>query len=156
MHDIGFGQHDHDNCVSSALGSAETYCADNKLQLTPARRRVLEILLEEHRAMGAYDVLAILASEGLGSQPPVVYRALDFLDSHGFVHKIERLNAWLACSHPGDSHSPVFLICRDCGAVAESAMPAHDLRDAARNVGFKIETTVSEAEGLCPTCQKAA
>ncbi len=156
MHDIGFGQHDHDNCVSSALDSAETYCADNKLQLTPARRRVLEILLEEHRAMGAYDVLAILASEGLGSQPPVVYRALDFLDSHGFVHKIERLNAWLACSHPGDSHSPVFLICRDCGAVAESAMPAHDLRDAARNVGFKIETTVIEAEGLCPTCQKAA
>ena len=106
--------------------------------------------------MGASDVLAVLASDGLGSQPPVVYRALDFLDCHGFVHKIERLNAWLACSHPGDSHSPVFLICRECGAVAESAMPANDLRDAARNVGFRIETTVIEAEGQCPTCQKAA
>ncbi len=47
--------------------------------MTPVRRRVLEILLEKHRAMGAYDVLDRLAAEGFGNQPPVAYRALDFL-----------------------------------------------------------------------------
>lgn len=156
MHDIGFQSHDHTACVASALGAAETLCAEQGVQLTPVRRRVLEILLGEHRALGAYDILATLTAEGLGSQPPVVYRALDFLASHGFVHKIERRNAWLACTRPGDSHSPVFLICRDCGVVAETAMPAGALRTAAAQVGFRIETTVIEAEGLCPPCQGGA
>ncbi|WP_372886929.1 transcriptional repressor [Shimia sp.] len=156
MSEIGFQKHDHAACVSEALGAAEAFCARNRVQLTPVRRRVLEILLGEHRAMGAYDILAVLATEGLGTQPPVAYRALDFLETHGFVHKIERLNAWLACSHPGDSHSPLFLICRDCGAVAESAMPVRELRAAARAVDFRIESTVIEAEGLCPACRGGA
>ena len=156
MHDIGFASHDHATCVATAMQSAEAACAAQKLQLTPARRRVLEILLEQHRAMGAYDILAILAEEGIGSQPPVVYRALDFLVSNGFVHKIEKLNAYLACTHPGEDHSPVFMICRACETVAESSMPMADLRRAADSVGFLIETTVLEIEGLCPTCQKAA
>lgn len=156
MHDIGFEHHDHDACVAEALRTAETCCLDRKVQLTPVRRRVLEILLQEHRAMGAYDILGQLADEGLGSQPPVAYRALDFLETQGFVHKIERLNAWLACTHAGDAHSPVFLICRKCGSVAESRMSGHGLLDAARAVDFQIETTVVEAEGLCPACQKAA
>lgn len=156
MHDIGFEQHDHDACVQAGLRAAEEFCKANKVQLTLVRRRVLEILLHEHRALGAYDILAILSEEGVGSQPPVAYRALDFLENHGFAHKIERLNAWLACTHPGDSHSPVFLICRVCGAVAEAAMPVQDLQKAASEAGFKVENTVIEAEGLCPTCQKAS
>lgn len=156
MHDIGFASHDHATCVATAMQNAEAACAAQKLQLTPARRRVLEILLEQHRAMGAYDILAILASEGMGSQPPVVYRALDFLVSNGFVHKIEKLNAYLACTHPGEDHSPVFMICRACETVAESSMPMADLRHAADSVGFLIETTVLEIEGLCPTCREAA
>jgi Fur family zinc uptake transcriptional regulator len=156
MHDIGFASHDHATCVATALQSAETACAAQKLQLTPARRRVLEILLEQHRAMGAYDILAILASEGMGSQPPVVYRALDFLVTNGFVHKIEKMNAYLACTHPGEDHSPIFMICRACETVAESSMPMADLRRAADSVGFLIETTVLEIEGLCPACREAA
>lgn len=156
MHDIGFANHDHATCVTTALATVETACAAQKLQLTPTRRRVLEILLEEHRAMGAYDILAILAAEGLGSQPPVVYRALDFLVSNGFAHKIEKLNAYLACTHPGENHSPVFLICRACETVAEASMPLTDLRRAADGAGFLIENTVIEVEGLCPACREAA
>lgn len=156
MHDIGFERHDHNTCVVTALQTAEDFCTDRKVQFTPVRRRVLEILLQEHRAMGAYDILEQLASEGLGSQPPVAYRALDFLEAQGFVHKIERLNAWLACTHSGNAHSPVFLICRACGSVAESSLSGLGLRHAAEAVGFRIETTVIEAEGLCPSCQKEA
>lgn len=154
MHDIGFAHHDHKACVASSLKTAEACCAQRKVQFTPVRRRVLEILLQKHRAMGAYDILAQLSHEGLGSQPPVVYRALDFLEKQGFVHKIERLNAWFACNHAADSHSPVFLICRNCESVAESAMPVDTLNKVADSVGFRIESTVVEAEGLCPSCQQ--
>jgi Fur family zinc uptake transcriptional regulator len=51
--------------------------------------------------MGAYEVLDGLREAGFGSQPPVAYRALDFLVANGFAHKIERLNAFIACAHPG-------------------------------------------------------
>ncbi|MDM7256178.1 MAG: transcriptional repressor, partial [Paracoccus sp. (in: a-proteobacteria)] len=69
------------------------------LRLTAVRRRVLEILLENHKAMGAYEILDRLAAEGFGKQPPVAYRALDFLVEHGLVHRVQRLNAFAACLH---------------------------------------------------------
>ncbi|MDK3017538.1 helix-turn-helix domain-containing protein [Pseudodonghicola flavimaris] len=155
---IGFEKHDHSHCIADALSAAETRCKAQKLQFTPARRRVLEILLERHRAMGAYEILDILAAEGLGSQPPVAYRALDFLVKNGFAHRIERLNAYAACTHPGEQHVPAFLICRSCKAVAETetGLDSGRLGAAARDTGFVIEKVVVEAEGLCPGCAEAA
>ncbi|MDO6727179.1 MAG: transcriptional repressor [Cognatishimia sp.] len=153
----GFDHHDHSSCVGDALAAAEAHCAAEKLQFTPVRRRVLEILLGEHKAMGAYDILPTLADEGLGKQPPVIYRALDFLVANGFVHKIERLNAYIACAHPGMDHAPAFMICRSCSRVVETeSRPAAGLNAAAKDIGFAIEATVIEAEGLCPNCQAPA
>ena len=155
MDPIGFERHDHSSCIRSGLETVDAYCADHSLQFTPVRRRVLEILLQKHRAIGAYDILEILRAEDLGSQPPAAYRALDFLVRHGFAHKIEQLNAFIACAHIGQDHTPVFLICRACDAVAEThADPARGmLGQAAKESGFAIEDTVVEALGLCPDCQ---
>lgn len=154
MDAIGFKQHDHGGCIRAALKSVERTCTAQGLQLTPVRRRVLELLLERHRAMGAYEILDILRDEGMGSQPPVAYRALDFLVSHGFAHKVERLNAFVACMHPETDHTPALLICRACDAVAEAqADPARGfLGRAVRDTGFVVEQAVIEALGLCPTC----
>jgi len=151
---LGFMHHDHDLCVSEALGAAEVRCAAEGLRFTPVRRKVLEILLQEHRALGAYAILDRLREGGFGSQPPVAYRALDFLVANGLAHKIERLNAFIACVHPSQSHTPAFMICRLCDAVAETqSSPARGaLGDAARASGFRIERTVVEAEGVCPAC----
>lgn len=158
MSTIGFEPHDHRHCVNDTLSRAEDHCAAKGLRLTPVRRRALEILLAEHRALGAYDLLAVLSDEGLGAQPPVAYRALDFLVKAGFAHKIEALNAYIACAHLGACQTPAFLICRSCNSVAEAdtAPATGRLGDAARAAGFVIERTVVEAEGLCPSCQKAA
>jgi Fur family zinc uptake transcriptional regulator len=155
---IGFDKHDHSACVSDTLARAEAHCKDTGLRLTPVRRRALEILLAEHRALGAYDLLAVLAKEGLGHQPPVAYRALSFLVEAGFAHKIEALNAYIACAHLGADHVPAFLICSTCRSVAETdtAPTTGRLGAAARDAGFVIERTVIEAEGLCPSCQEAA
>lgn len=152
---IGFQPHDHSACVDGALSKAQAHCAALGLRMTPVRRRTLEILLAEHRALGAYDILGVLSEEGLGAQPPVAYRALDFLVKAGFAHKVEALNAYIACAHLGADHTPAFLICRACKSVAEAdTAPAQGrLDDAARAAGFVIERTVVEAEGLCPDCQ---
>ncbi len=149
-----FRKHDHDACVGQALAVAEARCAAESLRLTPVRRKVLELLLQEHRALGAYAILDMLREAGFASQPPVAYRALDFLAEHGFVHRIERLNAFVACAHPEENHSPAFMICRLCDAVAEThSAPARvALAAAAREAGFRIERTVVEVEGVCPVC----
>ena len=151
---VGFAQHDHSACIEDAIAAAETRCENERLRLTPVRRKVLEFLLREHRALGAYEILDLLREVGFGSQPPVAYRALDFLVAHGFVHKLERLNAFVACAHPGQTHSPAFMICRLCDTVAEtqSAPTSGALGAAARAAGFRIERTVVEAEGVCPAC----
>lgn len=155
---IGFVEHDHAACVAEGIAVAEAFCQKEHLRFTPVRRKVLEILLQEHKAMGAYAVLDRLSEDGFGSQPPVAYRALDFLVEHGFVHKIERLNAFIACAHPGQSHAPAFMVCRVCDAVAEArSEPAKgSLGAAARASGFRIERTIVEAEGVCPDCAEKA
>lgn len=154
MSHTGFEKHDHTACIADALATAENYCRKNSLRLTPVRRRVLELLLSDHKALGAYDILAILSSEGLGSQPPVAYRALDFLVSNGFVHKIENRNAYTACTHSGDTHSPAFLICVKCDSVVEAhTEPANGPIDKiAKQAGFTVQNTMIEIEGVCPNC----
>ena len=156
--DLAFARHDHARCASGALARAEALLAAGGFKLTPVRRRTLQILLEEHRALGAYDVLQRLAAEGYGNQPPVAYRALDFLEEHGLAHRIRRLNGFIACMHPGERHAPAFLICAACDAVAEApGQPVRVALDhAAAALGFVIERANVEALGLCPTCQKAA
>lgn len=136
------------------LARAEAYCSQNRVQFTPLRRRVLEILLAERKALGAYEVLDRLRADGLGTQPPVAYRPLDFLVKHGLAHKIERLNAYIACTLPCETHHPAFMICRICDSVSEAATtPAKGtLGLAARAAGFRIEQTVVEAIGICPLC----
>lgn len=156
--DPAFARHDHAHCTAEALAMAEAVTHANGARLTPVRRRVLEILLEDHRALGAYDVLARLAAEGFGNQPPVAYRALEFLVDQGLAHRIQRLNAFTACGHMGKAHAPAFLICRGCQTVAEaSADPARAAIEAeADRSGFQVERTTIEALGLCPNCREAA
>ncbi|WOI57196.1 transcriptional repressor [Palleronia sp. LCG004] len=152
-----FESHDHQSCIADCVASAERHCAENRLQFTKVRRRVLEILLGEHKAMGAYEILDRIRAEGLGSQPPVAYRALDFLVAHGFAHRVERLNAFIACTHSDDRHAPAFLICRSCDHIveAETDPMAGELGRAAEAAGFVIERTMREAVGLCPRCAGA-
>jgi len=158
MNPIGFEQHDHNCCVDDGVEAVGAFCDAKGVQFTEVRRRVLEMLLTEHRAYGAYEILDQLREEKLGSQPPIAYRALDFLVSHGFAHKIERLNAFIACHHPGQSHTPAFLICRVCDAVAEAqSQPSRSmLGTTAKKAGFTIERTVLEAVGVCPNCAEEA
>ncbi|MEI4472499.1 transcriptional repressor [Frigidibacter sp. MR17.24] len=155
---LAFEDHDHHHCAGDVLERAEALAAERGARLTPVRRRALEILLEAHRAMGAYEMLDRLSAEGFGKQPPVAYRALEFLVEHGLAHRVRRLNAFAACMHPGEAHSPLFLICRSCNGVAEAPATGVQaaLGTAAAQAGFAVERSTVEAVGLCRACAEAA
>lgn len=158
MRTPAFHQHEHHHCTGSVLAVAERQLKEAGARLTPVRRRTLEILLESHMAMGAYEVLDRLAAEGFGRQPPVVYRALEFLVEQGLAHRVQRLNAFAACMHPAEAHEPAFLICHSCKRIAEA--PAEDVRAAldatAALLGFRVDGMSLEATGTCPDCEKGA
>ena len=101
----------------------------------------------------AYDLLANLDGEG-AAKPPTVYRALDFLQDMGLVHKIQSLNAYVACGHTKHEHSAVFLICDDCGSAEElhAVQTSDALAKESLAAGFKAKSAVIEAHGICRNC----
>ena len=124
-------------------------------RLTAGRRRVLEIVRESPAPMGAYEILSRMNAAGGRHAPAAVYRALGFLVAQGLLHRLESLNAWVACRVPGESHSAQFLLCRRCGAADEidSRRIAAAIREGARSAGYAVESPVVEVAGLCPKCR---
>ena len=60
----------------------------------------------------------------------------------------------MGCTHPEHPHSSQFLICANCGEVAEMEDPsiAESLRAAGRAVGFRTNRPVVELLGTCAQC----
>ena len=155
--DQAFESHDHGRCIRAALAEAARICAERKGRLTPQRKRVLELVWRSHEPKGAYAILEQLRAEGFNGAPPTVYRALDFLLAHNLIHRIESLNAYTGCAHPGDCHTGQFLICSRCNRVAELADAG--VRDSIASCtaqhGFEAARLVIEIQGICPQCQHA-
>lgn len=138
------------------IKDAEQRCAEAGESLTPLRRRVLELLIDQHGPTKAYDLLPMI-DESRQTKPPTVYRALDFLVRMGLAHRIESLNAFVACEIGACARSTIFLICDKCGAAEEfdAGHALVDLTEAASRDGFAIKRTMIEASGLCAACQAA-
>jgi Fur family zinc uptake transcriptional regulator len=145
--------HDH----AAQITEAEQRCSAAGESFTPLRRRVLELLLEQHGPAKAYDLLPLLDGEK-SAKPPTIYRALDFLVRMGLAHRIESLNAFVACDVGACARSTIFLICEKCGGAEEfdAGHALIDLTEAAKRDGFSITRTMIEASGVCSACQHAA
>ena len=142
--------------IATALKDAERICDQQGARMTPIRRRVLELLLATDAPAKAYDLLDQLGDEG-AAKPPTIYRALDFLLEMGLAHKIESLNAYVACGHRDHRHSAVFLICASCHAAEELHADAtiSALEAESAEVDFALRSTVLEVRGICAQCRKA-
>jgi Fur family zinc uptake transcriptional regulator len=152
-------EHDHARCAADALTHAEALCRREGLRFTEQRRHVLQALLESHVPASAYDVIDRLAGHGEPRLAPIsVYRALDFLTANNFAHRIESMNAYVACDR-GDDCEPgatLFLICDTCGAAAEASSDALGglIAREAKERGFQPRRPVLEVRGLCARCRK--
>ena len=144
----------HGPALTRAISMAEARCLENQERLTPPRRRVLELLLEAHGPLKAYDLIATYGEEGAPAKPPTVYRALEFLERLGFAHRIESLNAYVPCRLTAERHSAAFLICECCGAAEEFEPDFTAQLDAASARGYDVQAVTLEARGLCPACRR--
>lgn len=162
MHDPHDHHHDHTGhaspaCAGKILRLAEDHCRRNGVRLTEQRRAVLEALAESGKPLGAYDLIeAMRQRTGRGPAPIAIYRALDFLKEQGFIHRLESLNAFIACPHQHDEAEPVvFLICETCRSVEEAvAAPVHAaLQQLADDHTFLARRRVMELAGTCKQCR---
>ena len=124
--------------------------------LTKNQSLVFGALSRAEGPLSAYTILDQLRDDGFRA-PLQVYRALDKLVESGIVHRLESLNAFVACRHPGcDSHETIaFTICEKCGKVAEISDEALEtrLRKLATEDGFTVKRAVVEMRGLCADCR---
>jgi len=156
------GDCDHDHDIHGLSGrdlTAELIAAEQRLarddqRLTAPRRRVLELLLEAGQPVKAYDLISSFGESGEPAKPPTVYRALDFLEKQGFVHRIESLNAFVACREGDRTHAAAFLICDCCGRSEEVApVGAELLEKAGASSGYQLTSITMEGHGLCEACR---
>ncbi len=149
-------EHDHSRCITQALKEAAELCRGRQQRLTPVRELVLKLIWQSHKPLGAYEILPALAKAGFNSAPPTVYRALDFLQEQGLVHRISSLNAFIGCSHPEHHCNNSFLICTRCHSAVEleSKAVSKAIKTAANAVGFSAQSEMLEVAGICPNCQQ--
>ena len=123
-------------------------------KLTRNQSLVFETLEKAGQPLSAYTILDQLRGAGLRA-PLQVYRALEKLLEAGLVHRLESINAFVACAHPHPhAHGSAFAICERCGRVDEFSdkMVAARLRDWSSEHGFRPSRTTIEIRGECATC----
>lgn len=153
---IAYRKHNHENCVKQALKTAEKICMSKNTRLTEIRQRVLELVWQQHKPCGAYDIIALLGKDGQYPAPPTVYRALDFLLQQGLIHRIASMNAYIGCSlASAQNHASFFYICSQCSLTTEvdADTITTEIHKKAKQQGFFIESQTIEVTGLCPKCQ---
>ena len=141
--------------VKHFLYQAEQLCEQRKQRFTTLRKRVLELVCQYAQPVGAYALLDDLREEGRSAAPPTIYRALDFLQQQGLVHRLASNNTYLACAHPQTQHESLFLVCSSCGHTQEvhTQGMVKMARQQASEFDFQVEHAVIEVAGLCHQCQ---
>jgi len=126
--------------------------------LTKNQSLVMEELYQAPGPLSAYAILDQLRDDGLRA-PLQVYRALEKLIEFGMVHRLESLNAFVACRHPDcDAQTTIaFTICEPCGQVTEVADDKlrSQLKSLATQNDFALEKSTVELRGICSKCQSS-
>lgn len=130
----------------------------HKAELTRNERLVQAVLDEADAPLGAYAILDQVRESGMRS-PPQVYRALERLQQRGLAHRIEHLNAFVACRRDScEGSATIFAVCARCGETREFADPAFDalVTSYLRDNRFAMNVERCELVGLCDACAAAA
>ncbi|WP_174800584.1 Fur family transcriptional regulator [Martelella limonii] len=126
-------------------------------KLTRNQTLVFDCLNAADAPLSAYTILDRLRDQGFKA-PLQVYRALEKLTEAGLVHRLESMNAYVACAHPHQDCShhgmTAFAICEACGTVIE--FHADDIETAlsalAKSRDFRPAGMTVEMRGVCGKC----
>ena len=145
--------------IEHILDRAEQHCIEHGARLTRKRKQVLSELIKSQRALSAYELADIHATEFGESLPAMsVYRILDFLIEENLVHKLELSNKYIACAHISCDHAhqiSQFLICRECNKVKEIAIDKttfDELKTSVEHAGFALSNPRLELSCICNDC----
>jgi Fur family transcriptional regulator, zinc uptake regulator len=123
---------------------------------------ILNALRTSQRPLSAYELIEAIRPQTVAA-PTTIYRALKKLISDGKAHRIESLNAFVACRHPrcaevGQEHKGGvgFAICDRCGAINEFVDPMISETVAAdlSTLAFLPRALTIEVRGLCASCRE--
>ena len=140
--------------MKALLKSFDEYCSAHNHRATPPRRFMLEIVAGAKQPVTAYEALELLGKKLDNPKPPTAYRALEFLSTHGFIHRIESLNAYISCGAGHQHQGSQFMICDDCGKVTEAhlcSLPP-SLQKQADEADFTLSHWNVELHGRCKAC----
>ncbi len=120
---------------------------------TEQDRLISDALRDAGRPVSAYEIIDSLRDKATLA-PQTVYRSLDRLIASGAAHRLESLNAFVACSHAVHKGSAVFAICDRCGGVDEFDEPKalKALADWASAPQFALRQMTLELRGTCARC----
>lgn len=130
-----------------------------QMKLTRNQTIVIDALKDAGRPLTAYQILDRDEVRDHGLKAPLtIYRALEKLISQGMVHRIESLNAFVACPHEAHADPPAFMICNDCKRTVEfsSASVRRAIARQAADRGFQVKNTHLEVTGICEDCKATA
>lgn len=143
-------KHDHNHCIDGALLRAKCVCDAHAVRFTAHREQAFKVLWQSHKAMTAAEVMHEMGT----NQPPIAYRALEFLKKYGLIHHIASLNAYVGCTHSEKDHVGQLLICTTCKNVEEifSTQTEDILAEQASKKGFIPASIHIEMLGTCKNC----
>jgi len=124
-------------------------------KLSKNQQIVLDALKVSNLPLSAYQILDVEDVRNNGLKAPLtIYRALNKLIELGLVHRIESLNAFIACDKEHHTDPPAFMICEECKHTIEVGM--HSIEKAVQNQaeeqGFKVCSVHVEVSGRCRAC----
>lgn len=143
--------------LEDLIKQAEAICQSRGKRMTPIRKQVLAIIAADDRCMKAYEILDAMLQDFPNSKPATVYRALEFLETEGFIHRLDALNGWTACNDidlHGHDHN-LLIVCTQCGLVAEVDAPdlSHKLQALITQSGFIQKSAQTEIRASCQKCE---
>ena len=144
-----------EHIIAQRLSAAEQLCQARGSRLTARRRQILALLLKHGGCLKAYDLLKLVRHANGHAAPPSIYRSLHFLIEHGLVHRVEALNAFIACVlDDPDTHHDLIVVCPNCTRVVEIGDNAVTrlLNANLQTHGIKRHEKVVEITAPCTDC----
>ena len=145
---------DKDILYGKYIKHAEDVCKSKGDRLTDLRRAIFEILIKSEKPLRAYEIIEKMREHGKRIHAATIYRILEFLSSNGLVHRVDALNAYIACTKNHTDHPSLLFICSNCSRTAEIDDPelCGSIHKNLIKLGMSSNNDCIEVKGRCENC----